>query len=147
MHENNTLGINYMLAFFLLITYTVLKILNLILGYNTRRVLIRPDPSFNFNPSLSDSDEDTVDQAQNTNVGKQQTQICERLRGSESIACLPSTLQSHSTNGWRGAADAKDDPILSSPNNLRRHTLGQQHFLRHQQQALHSQKVTVQRQR
>ena len=116
-----------------------------ILGRNTQRVLIRPDPSFNFNPSLSDSDEDDKDE--HSNVGKQQPQICARLRGSESIACLPSTIESYSASGCRGAVDNKDDPILSSPNNLRRHTLGQQHFLRHQQQALHSQNLAVQRYR
>ena len=33
----------------------------------------------------------------------------------------------------------KDAPILSSPNNLRRHTLGQQHLLKHQKQRLLSQ--------
>ena len=88
-----------------------------------------------------------MDKDQNTNVGKLQPQTCERLRGSESIACLPSNLQSHSAAGWNGAADTKDDPVLSSPNNLRQHTLGQQHFLRHQQQALNSQNVTVQRYR
>ena len=107
------------------------------LGYNSPKTLIRPDPSFNFNPSSSDSEDedDSTDRQQSPNFKQLQPHYPERLRGSESVACLPSSFQSRDS-----IRDfSKDAPILSTPNNLRRHTLGQQHLLNHQKQLLQSQ--------
>ena len=114
--------------------------ISFISGLHSQRVLIRPDPSFNFNPALSDSDDDTNDKERNIYNGGMQSLTCGRLTGSESMACIPSTLQ-YSTI----LEDDNDnsDPGLSSPNNLRRHTLGQQHLLKHQQERLHSQNTEV----
>ena len=111
------------------------------LGYNSPKTLIRPDPSFNFNPSSSDSDDEddsTDSRRQSPNFKQLQPHYPERLRGSESVACIPSRSQSHSTSRWQDDFSNNDTPMLSSPNNLRRHTLGQQHLLRHQKLRLQS---------
>ena len=104
-------------------------------------MLIRPDPSFSFNPSLSDSDEDAVDHDSATNGVKQQPQMYERLRGSESLACLSSNLETKSSCNWGSTTNVKVDTMLSSPSNIRRHTFGQQHFQEHQEQALRSEEI------
>ena len=115
---------------------------SIVLGYNSQRTLIRPDPSFTFNPSSSsDSDDDSNEKQYSRNTEKFPLQYShERLRGSGSVTCIPSSFQSHYQEvNWRHGMMEKDAPILSSPNNLRRHTLGQQHLLKHQKQRLLSQ--------